>query len=111
MDIGMAAFAFRGSYLEISIHEFGFEVRWLVAINASHRAVCSDEWERGLGMIKAREFVPGSRGMTGFATWQRSIRSHLPHAVAELTFVRIGVTGNTGPVFKMVERSVLCLRR
>ena len=49
--------------------------------------------------------------MARFATGGRPIYPHLPHAIFELTFVRIGVTRGAGAILKLVEHGIFCLRR
>ena len=52
MDIGMAIFALCRGCGEVRVHQFGFKIRRLVAINACHRAVRTDQRKRSLSMIE-----------------------------------------------------------
>ena len=71
----------------------------------------SNQRKCGFGMVETRQFLPGFRRMTGFATCRRSVCSNLPHAIFELTLVRIGVTGRAGAILETVGRRVFGLRR
>ena len=53
MNIGVAPLASRRRHLEIDIDEFGLQIRRFVAIDASYRAVRSDQRKRGLGVVEA----------------------------------------------------------
>jgi len=53
VNIGVATLASRGRHLEIDIDEFGLQIRRFVAIDASYRAVRSDQRKRGLGVVEA----------------------------------------------------------
>ena len=59
MNISMAAFTGSRRGFEVGVRQLGLEIRRLVAIDAGHGAMRSDQWERGLGMVEAREFFPG----------------------------------------------------
>jgi hypothetical protein len=54
VNICMAVLTLRGRRLEIHIHQFGFQVRRFVTVDASCRSMRSKEWELRLRMIKSR---------------------------------------------------------
>jgi len=87
----MAIFALHRSCLEIHIEQFRFQVRRLVAIDASRRAMRAQQSEFRLGMIEPRQLLPRFRNVTGFASGFGSIGPYLQHALVELPFVRIVV--------------------
>lgn len=111
VNIGMAAFTGSGRGFEVGVNQRGLQIGWLVAINTGHGAMGPKQWERGLGMVEAREFLPGFGGMARFATCRCTVGARLLHALPELTLVRIRVAGGAGKIFKAVEGGVLCCRR
>jgi len=58
MNIGVATLARRRRHLEIHVNELGLKVGRLVAIDASHGAVRSDQGKGSLGMVEARYLLP-----------------------------------------------------
>ena len=53
MNIGVAPLASCRRHLEINVDKFGLKIGRLVAIDASHGAMRSEQGERSLGMIEA----------------------------------------------------------
>ena len=103
MDLFVAVLALRGRRLEIDIHQLGFKVRRLVAIDASYRAVRTEQRELGLGMIEARELFPRFRSMAGLASRGRAIGARLLHALFELSFVRISVATRATQILPVIN--------
>lgn len=54
MNVGVAVLALLGRSMEIHVHQLGLKVRRFVAVNAGYGAVCPDQCERGLRMVKSR---------------------------------------------------------
>ena len=53
VNVFVAIFALRWHGLEVDVDELGFEIRRLVAVDASGRTVCAQQWELGFRMIEA----------------------------------------------------------
>ena len=58
VDIFVAIFALRGRGLEISVDQFGPEVRRLVTVHARGGAMSAQQRERGSRVIESGEFFP-----------------------------------------------------
>ena len=91
VNVFMAVFALGRGCLEIDVHELGFQVWRLMAINTRCGPVSTYEGKRSLRVIEARQFLPRFRRMESFTSRGFSIGPQLQHAVFELAFVRIGV--------------------
>ena len=58
VDVLVAILALGRRHLEIHVHQLGFKVRRLVAIDASRRTMGAKQWKLGLGVVEARQFLP-----------------------------------------------------
>lgn len=54
VDVFMAILALRGRGLEVHVDQLGFNVRRLVAIDASRSAMRAEQGKLRLGMVEAR---------------------------------------------------------
>ena len=104
MRILVALLALSRSRFKIHIHQPRLKVRRFVAIHTSRRAVCPQQRERRLGMVKAGEFAPRFGGVTGLATHRLSAKPFLQHAVFELILVGIVVATRARETFPVIER-------
>ena len=58
VDVFVAILALGRRHLEIHVHQLGFKVRRLVAIDASRRTMGAKQWKLGLRVVEARQFLP-----------------------------------------------------
>ena len=58
VDVFVAILALGRRHLEIHVHQLGFKVRRLVAIDASGRTMGAKQWKLGPGVVEARQFLP-----------------------------------------------------
>src|SRR5271169_746597 len=70
----------------------------LVTVRAGYSAVRPRQLERGCGMVEACKIVPGPESVAGLASLWSLAGPHHNHALAELAFMRILVTGRAGVV-------------
>lgn len=96
VDFFMAFFTLGRSRSEIGSNKLGLHVRRLVAVNTCGRLVRPHQSKRCRRMVEARQLFPRFRRVAGFAASRRSIGAKLLHALGELSFVRILVTGHAG---------------
>ena len=75
MDVRVAGLAFRGRSLEIRVRQAGFGILRAMATAAQSGSVSTDEGERCLGVVEARELLPRFGGMAGLATERSSMLS------------------------------------
>jgi len=59
-------------------------------------------------MIEAVDVCPGLCGVAGFAAEGCAVGAPASHAIVELTFVGILVTGGAGAIFKMERKNFVC---
>lgn len=109
VNVLMAVFAQQRRSLEIHIHQLGFEVRRLVAIDTGRRTVGAQQGELRLRMIEARQFLPGLSGMARLAACERTVGPLLLHAFSELPFVRIDVAARAIQIFPVIDHGGLGL--
>ena len=102
VDILVALLALLRSFLEVHIGHLGLEVRRLVAVNASDRAVSSHQWEGRGAVIEAVQFAPGLGVVAGLAPGGLAIGRDFDHAVVELAVVRILVAGFAGQILEVI---------
>jgi len=96
MNVFMAILAQQRCGFEIDIDELGFEVRWLVTIDAGGRTMSPEQRELCFRMVESGQFFPRFGRMACFAAKWLSVGADLLHAVLELTFVNVFMT--TGAV-------------
>lgn len=89
VDVLMAVLAQGGGCLEIHVDQIGFEVRRLMAVDASRRPMCPEEGKLGLGMVETGKFFPGLGAMAGLATGGGAISPDLLQTLLELPLVDI----------------------
>lgn len=58
VDVFVAILALGRCHLEVHVHQLGFKVRRLVAIDASRRTMGAKQWKLGLGVVEAGKFLP-----------------------------------------------------
>lgn len=109
--VGMTFFALQWSLGEVRIDQPGSEVWRFVAVDAGHGAMRTHERELGLGMIEAGEVFPVFSGVACFTPGSSAVGAEGFHAFGELVAVRILVTGRTGNVLEMINRSRAIVRR
>lgn len=103
VGILVAILAYRGRGLEVRVDQLSFEVWRFVAVNAGRGPVSSQQRKLGLGVVKARQFLPGLGGVAGLATGRSAIGPNHLHALFELTLVGIVVATGAVKVFPMVD--------
>ena len=62
-------------------------------------------------MIEAVDVCPGLGGVAGFAAEGCAVGAPASHAIVELTFVGILVTGGAGAIFKMERKNFVVVHR
>lgn len=110
VDVFVAVLTFRRRRAEIHVDELGLQVRRLVAIHASHRAMLAEQGKVRLAMVETGEIPPILSGMAGLAA-KCSASNHPPHAVAKFSVMRIVVTGGAGEVLKVKESGLFRVGR
>jgi len=105
MNVQMAFFALRRSLGEVHVDKLRFQVRRLVAVNASHGTMGAEESELGPVVIEAREVGPALGGMAGFAAGRSAVAAERFHTLGELALVRVLVTGGAREVLEVINRS------
>src|SRR5207302_10559259 len=95
MDILVALLALFRRFFEVHIHELGFHVRRLVAVDAGNRSMRARQWKRRRAVVKSVQFFPGLRGVTGLAAHLLSVLSDLVHYLLELTLLQRLLTGRS----------------
>ena len=93
-----------GRGFEVRVNQLRAHVLRLVAVDTSRGAVGSEERERSLGMIEARQFPPGLGRVASFASDWSSVGSHLQHAFLELAFVRISMATCAREILPVIDR-------
>jgi len=81
-----------------------------VAVDAGGRPVCPQQGELGLGVVESREFLPGLRRMTRFATRRISVGPDLLHALVKLSLVHIVMAAGAGETLPVVDNVRLRLK-
>jgi len=107
MNILMTLLALSRRGLEINVRQLGFQVRRLVAVQASSGTMRTDQREIGFRVIEARQLLPRFRGVAGFATRGFAVHSDAEHAFPELSFVWIGVAGGAIKFLPVVDGRLL----
>jgi len=102
MDILVALLALFRRFFEVHIHELGFHVRRLMAVDAGNRSMRARQRKRRRAVVKSVQFFPGLRGVAGLAAHRLSVLADLAHALLELTVVHVFMTGRARQVFKVV---------
>ena len=113
VNVFVAILALGRRHLEIHVHQLGFKVRRLVAIDASRRTMGAKQWKLGLGVVEARQFLPRLRSVASLASRNRTVGPSLLHSFFELPFVGIIVATGATQVLPVVNdcRLGLELRR
>lgn len=73
MDIFMAVFTLLRSGFEVDVHQLGFKIERLVAVDTRRGTVCSQQRELRLGVIEARKFLPRLCRVAGLTSADGSI--------------------------------------
>lgn len=92
MRVFVAALTLFWGRFEGGVFHRQFEIRRLVAIDAGHGAMSSQERVRRRRVIEASDVSPCSRGMAGFALERRPIRPGFCHPLRKLPLVGIEMT-------------------
>lgn len=103
VDIFVALLALGRRGLEIHIDQGGFQIGRLVAVHAGGGAMGPDQWEGSPGMVEVGEFLPGLGGVASLAPGGFAVGAGLPHALIELSLVRVGVASRAGKIVPVIE--------
>jgi len=68
VNVLVAVFTLGWRCLEVHVHQFGFEIGRLVAIDARSRAMRPEQSKLRLRVVEARQFLPRFRGVASFAS-------------------------------------------
>ena len=96
-------FTGRGRCFEICVNQLGAHILWLVAIDTGCGAVRPEQRERSLGVVEARQFLPGLGRVTSFATPRPAVSSQAQHAFLELIFVRVRMATGAGEILPAID--------
>lgn len=107
MRIRVALFALCRGSSEIRVHQFGFKVRRLMAVDASYCTMCADQRERSLRVVEFRKIFPTLSGVASRAAKGFSVSAKNDHALLELIAMWITVATRASQVVKVVRR--ICL--
>lgn len=91
--ISVALLALERRVTELRIEKFRAEVRRLVAVNASHRAMCAHQGELGLVVVESSQILPCLGAVASFASERRAVGAAHFHPFSKLIVVRIFVAG------------------
>jgi len=103
MDVLMAVLAQSRRGLEVDVHQSSFEIRRLMAVDASRRAMRTQQGELSLGMIEPRKFFPRFCGVAGLATSGCSIGFRLLHTLFELSLMDVIVAACAAQVLPVIN--------
>ena len=103
VDIFVALFALLRCLLEVHVGHLGLEVRRLVAVDASDRAVSAHQREGRGAVIEAIQFAPGLGVVAGLASGGLAVGGDFDHAIVELAVVRILVAAFAGEILEVIR--------